>query len=190
MKLCECGCGLPAPLSKEHRPSRGLFKGRPQRFIRGHQNRSKLTDADRFFQKVKRAEGNGCWVWLAALQGDGYGYFHRPQGGTTYAHIVCYEFFHGKKPGGMDLDHLCRNLRCVNPSHLELVTHRENVLRGRGIAAQRIKQTHCIRGHELSGEPGKRRCKTCHNIRSLKHYHSSRKGKMPCPIQYDSQPVL
>lgn len=190
MKLCECGCGLPAPIGKEHRPARGLFRGQPLRFLAGHQNRSKLTDVERFFQKVRCEEGDGCWVWLASLQGDGYGYFHRPQGGTTYAHIVCYEFFHGKKPEGMDLDHLCRNPRCVNPSHLELVTHRENVLRGVGIAAQRIKQTHCIHGHLLDGEPGKRNCKVCQSRRSKRHYLKTKEGKMQCQSKSVSRPAL
>lgn len=185
--VCACGCGEETYLANEHRPSRGVFKGQPRRFINGHQSRSKLTEAERFFQKVKREEGDRCWMWLASFQGDGYGYFYRRHGGTTYAHIVSWEFVHGPKPSGMDLDHLCRNIKCVNPAHLELVTHRENVLRGVGIAAQRIKQTHCIRGHELDGELGNRHCKSCHAVRSHTHYLRKKKEIATCQSQSDSQ---
>lgn len=47
-----------------------------------------------------------------------------------YAHRLSYELFVGPIPDGYELDHLCRNRGCVNPAHLEAVTHRVNVLRG------------------------------------------------------------
>jgi hypothetical protein len=67
------------------------------------------------------------------------------------AHRVSYVLAHGSIPDGLQLDHLCRNKLCVNPTHLEAVTARENTLRGVSVAAVNAKKTHCPRGHELSG---------------------------------------
>ena len=78
----------------------------------------------------------------------------------------------------MYLDHLCRNTICVNPDHLEIVTPRENVLRGFGPTAIKARQTHCKKVlHPLSGDNlylknGKngveRHCRECERVRSLK----------------------
>jgi hypothetical protein len=85
----------------------------------------------------------------------------------------------------LELDHKCRARRCVNPDHLELVTHRENILRGQTIAARRIAQTHCINGHPLSGDnlylkpsDGGRQCKRCAAIASLDYYYRVRKQQI------------
>ena len=73
----------------------------------------------------------------------------------------------GEIPGGLVLDHLCRNVLCVNPSHLEPVTNRENILRGVGITAQNAQKTQCKWGHPFSGEnlfvrpDGERMCRAC-----------------------------
>jgi hypothetical protein len=68
---------------------------------------------------------SGCWEWQGYLDRDGYG--HDGKGG---AHRSAYVAKFGPVPPGMQLDHLCRNRRCVNPDHLEPVTHRENQRRG------------------------------------------------------------
>ena len=75
-------------------------------------------------------------------------------------------------PDGKELDHLCRNRKCVNPKHLESVTHRENILRGETIMAENARKTHCWRGHPLSGKNlklkpnGHRQCRACAAMRS------------------------
>jgi uncharacterized protein YktB (UPF0637 family) len=80
---------------------------------------------------------------------------------------MVYERLRGPIPPTLTIDHLCRNRICVNPDHMEPVTHRENTLRGTNIAATLAKLTHCKRGHLLSGDnvlPQRthgRRCKTC-----------------------------
>lgn len=114
----------------------------------------------------------GCWEWLGShFKTTGYGLFHRPDPAgvwrSTVAHRVVYEVFVGPIPEGLEIDHLCRNRRCVNPNHLEPVTHRENGLRGESIFAKEARQTHCIHGHPFSGDnlrykpDGRRRCMTC-----------------------------
>jgi len=125
-----------------------------------------------FWSKVRKQE-DGCWIWLAGKTGGkggesgGYGLTVR-NGVRIYAHCFAYEELEGPVPEGMELDHTCRNHACVNPEHLELVTHRENILRGLSPAANRAKQTHCKYGHAFDNKntyvykDGTRRCRACH----------------------------
>lgn len=71
----------------------------------------------------------GCWVFLGCKTERGYGHV-RDRGKMRMAHIISYEHFIGQIPEGKELDHVCRNRPCVNPAHLEPVTHQENVRRG------------------------------------------------------------
>lgn len=119
-----------------------------------------------FFAKVASTP-DGCWEWTAYRNDDGYGRFNIDNT-QRFAHRLAYQHLVGEVPEGTELDHLCGNRGCVNPEHLEPVTHRENVLRGNAPAAQQARQTHCKRGHELDGENlyvepnGRRRvCRTC-----------------------------
>jgi len=126
----------------------------------------------RIMSKINQARG--CWEWQGRITYQGYGQISvgsRSDGtrSNRQAHVVTYEAFVGEVPLGKQLDHLCRNRRCVNPSHLEPVTARENVLRSvpfrnplRYGASQRNK-THCKNGHEFDyvSPIGKRGCKTC-----------------------------
>ena len=73
---------------------------------------------------------SGCWHWNLALDSKGYGY-SQAKYGTTRAHIQYYIEKYGLVPEGLELDHLCRNRRCVNPDHLEPVTHTTNMRRGK-----------------------------------------------------------
>jgi hypothetical protein len=90
---------------------------------------------------------------------------------TLYVHRWMYENFVGPIPADLQLDHLCRNARCINPEHLEAVSPRENILRGQGPSAQAARRTHCPRGHELIGENlthrrnrTDRECRLCKNL--------------------------
>jgi hypothetical protein len=124
----------------------------------------------RFWAKVDRRSDSECWLWLGALR-SGYGHvtITRDDGRRSwYAHRVAYEMAHGEIPAGMTIDHLCRNLRCVNPDHLEVVTRKENVLRGVGLSARNARKTECKRGHPFTPENtyvqpsnSSRRCRTC-----------------------------
>ena len=99
--------------------------------------------------------GDDCWEWTGGIRNDeGYGYLCFS--GMNYkkrqvAHRVVYEIFIGDIPDNMDLDHLCRNRKCVNPWHLEPVTRSENVKRGEAGKYQTLR-THCPKGHERNSQ--------------------------------------
>lgn len=124
-----------------------------------------------------------CWVWTGNRHKQGYGTIKKGKK-QLLAHRAMYEECVGPIPDGMDLDHLCSNTPCVKaigdglgPSHLEPVTHRENVLRGNGVAAKNAMKAECKRGHPLSDENlgidprGNRFCRACRRWR----YHNKKK---------------
>jgi hypothetical protein len=131
--------------------------------------------AVRFWERVAYTfSREGCWPWLGTMHPHGYGRFNA-DGRLHLAYRWAYEFSRGPVPDGMELDHLCRNRACCNPWHLEAVSHRENTLRGDSFAARFARQTHCKRGHELSGDnlmpaSGRRACKLCNRERAAEHY--------------------
>ena len=97
--------------------------------------------------KVEKQD-NGCWIWTGATDGDKrYGCIG-VKGKLLRAHRASYELFRGPIPEGLSLDHLCKTTLCVNPDHLDPVTHKVNVLRGDSIQAENATKTHCPRGHE------------------------------------------
>ena len=109
-----------------------------------------MTVDERFWSKVD-ATGN-CWEWTAYKGPLGYGKFTVTVDGkwvkTHHAHRFAYEALVGSVPDGLDLDHLCRNPGCVNPDHLEPVTHRLNLMRSpRSLLTRNLAKTHCPAGH-------------------------------------------
>ncbi|ALJ22053.1 HNH endonuclease signature motif containing protein [Microbacterium sp. No. 7] len=139
-----------------------------------------------FWSKVEQAE-SGCWEWRAYRDRDGYGrYALRQPDGTyprrEYTHRISVRVLQGSIPGGMQVDHLCRNRSCCNPAHLEVVTARENTDRSENYIAKNRRKTACVRGHDLTGSNliikavrGKapyRQCRECRNSEALARYHA------------------
>ena len=112
---------------------------------------------ERFSAKIAK-DDTGCHVWTAAKDKDGYGQF-RDGDKIRQAHIWAWEHSTGNPlPSGFELDHICRNRSCVNPQHLELVTHSENIKRQRE-AQERLKEQEVEEAEEKSERTYQRRRK-------------------------------
>ena len=173
-------CSISGCLGR-HR-SRGLC-GKHYRHAREAKNLPPLlTDVQRFWARVNKNgplwNGTPCWEWdHPDVHGYGVIWWHQR---SMKAHRLAYELLVGPIPGGLTLDHLCRNTTCVNPDHLEPVTLRVNILRGESPFARNARKTHCLEGHPFTqnntrfffrlpkrGRPGGlgRYCRTCGNAR-------------------------
>src|SRR3990170_3439480 len=103
-----------------------------------------------------------CWEWRMPISSNGYSHYWVR---TRYilGHRLTYETLIGHIPPGLEPDHLCRKRICVNPAHIELVTHQENIRRGKAAT----RKTHCFRGHPFDEvnthikTDGYRECRTC-----------------------------
>ncbi|MER7063905.1 HNH endonuclease [Streptomyces albidoflavus] len=104
-------------------------------------------DVARFWSHATRGEPDRCWPWTGSVnvppRGTPYGTFFY-DGRTRAAHVVSFLLANGPTsiPPRHVVDHLCSNTLCVNPAHLQSVTQRENVHRGKllKITDERIRE--------------------------------------------------
>jgi len=101
---------------------------------------------EKILKYIPMEDTGDCWEWTGSKTPPGYGYIIH-NGTHIYGHRFIYELMIDKIPDKYDIDHLCRNTSCCNPFHLEAVTHRENVLRGNGLAAKNARKENCAKGH-------------------------------------------
>ena len=92
-----------------------------------------------------------CHYWAGLVDHYGYGLL-AVDGKLWKAHRVVYESEVGSIPDGLVINHLCRSRNCVNTNHMEVTTHRDNVLKGVGVGAINARKTHCSRGHEFTAD--------------------------------------
>ena len=121
---------------------------------------------DRFREKIA-IDDTGCHVWTAAKDKDGYGQF-RDGDKIRQAHSwACEQSTGNPLPEGFEIDHICRNRACVNPQHLELVTHTENIRRQRE-AQERMKEQEEEKAEEKSERTLQRKRKA-HSDKAARH---------------------
>lgn len=114
---------------------------------------TRLSANERMDASVNKTDT--CWLWTGSLDTAKYGQI-MVGGRMRKAHTAFYERYVGPVPEGLELDHLCRVRLCVNPEHLEAVTHAENVRRAA------LARTTCPNGHQYdSMRDGHRSCSTC-----------------------------
>lgn len=175
---------------------------------------------DRFLPKVDkngpvpahRPDLGPCWLWTGLINADGYGAMRvgsrtDSTRRTISTHRLSYELLVGAIPDGLEIDHLCRVHNCVNPTHLEPVTHAENMRRGiaciagpRAAGQKQRAKTHCPKGHPYSGDNvhvtprGSRDCRSCDRDRSTvrRHlrFHRAKPDTIPRLELDDAEPVL
>ena len=128
-----------------------------------------MTPEEFIFERAMPEPNSGCWLWLLKLDKDGYGCLKK-NGKHWRSHRYAYETLVGPIPDGLEIDHLCRNKSCCNPSHLEVVTTQQNIQRrphSDKVGKYKLANTHCPHGHPYSGDNlrvatnGQRVCRTC-----------------------------
>jgi len=100
----------------------------------------KTADRRRFAKYVAAGASEECWSWIGSLGPDGYGRF-KFRGRNLLAHRLAWALhWDFALEGQLTIDHLCAHRSCVNPAHLERVTHHEN-----------IRRKHERLGHRITG---------------------------------------
>ena len=136
---------------------------------------------ERFLSALYTISGSECILWKGCTTKAGYGKLQE-NNKEIYVHRYSYELFVEKIPEGLVIDHICRNKACVNPSHLRVVTNRENVVfNSESAAALNLLKSHCKNGHEFTPKNTimmppetpthipSRRCKECARTRNREY---------------------
>lgn len=130
---CHCGCGQTTNIAMATKTCAGWIKGTPKPYLLGHSSaKSQEVKEEKFWLKVS-FRPDGCWEWTGHRDDKGYGTTWEVGAAafrSTKAHRMAYRLIFSNIPDGLELDHLCRHRECVNPWHLEPISHLGNMRRG------------------------------------------------------------
>lgn len=135
----------------------------------------------RFWRKVEKADS--CWIWRGARSGEGYGLM-TIGGRRRLTHRLSWLLHEGPIPIDKHLDHLCRVRQCVNPAHLEVVTSRQNTMRGTNQVVRNAAVTQCPQGHPYDDAntydipTGGRACRECRRRQSREYQRKTRASRI------------
>lgn len=122
--VCACGCGGAIVITKSHSTNR------IPKYVWGHHTRvrPRVPLFQRFWAKVETRGDDECWLWVGSKDGGGYGGLRTvgPRG-IEKAHRVSYLLHYGDFDRALDVLHTCDTPACVNPKHLRLGTHQDNM---------------------------------------------------------------
>ncbi len=144
-----------------------------------------MTLQERLESRTKK-DPSGCWLWQGGRTGKGYGAIG-VEGKTKGVHRVAWELVNGPIPDGMLICHHCDIRNCINPEHLFLGTHTDNMQdalkKGRLVATAPWRGvTHCKNGHLFNEKntysytwkgSENRTCKLCNRLWQRKRYHNN-----------------
>ncbi len=146
-----------------------------------------MNTRERFWNKVELFHGatdEDCWCWVGSKTNNGYGRIN-VEGINQLAHRVSFELHKSSIPKGLYVLHHCDNRPCINPSHLFLGTHEDNM---KDMAKKNRqwnkRKTHCSKGHAFSKENtivaknGYRNCRECHRICDRNKAEIKRRSKL------------
>ncbi len=155
-----------------------------EKFLKEVSNHARTKLEVRFWKKVTKTDG--CWLWQATKNQQGYGMFFvgNTQAGriNSVATRVSWELLYGPISDGQLCCHKCDTPSCVRPDHLFLGSHSDNsndmVAKGRD-PKWKLKNTLCPQGHPYSGENlkmsrGARSCAECHRTKERSRYQSKK----------------
>jgi len=154
---------------------------------------------ERFEAKISPEPMSGCWLWVGAIDGSGYGQMNI-NGKTVKSHRLSYAHFVAPIPPGYCVCHKCDTPACVNPDHLYVGTFKDNavdkVKKGRMVMGignapdLKRKQTHCIHGHLFNAKNtyyrprGGRQCRKCTAVSTRKYLKKKALTPQPAPAQH------
>ena len=143
-----------------------------------------ITDRQCIQRHIELDSSTNCWNWTGYIKPTGYGQICRPLGEKRKAfpaHRLSYRAYKTEIPSGKEIDHICRNRRCVNPQHLRVVTRLENIMAPGSLAVAKkyAEATYCVNKHEFTIENtlvscGYRICRTCHRSNSAAYKRRKR----------------
>lgn len=166
------------------------------------QGKKGMTLEEVFWEGVDLGAQGDCWGWLKSFHRQGYGQVGHANK-TLRSHRVSYTLYVSPIPEGLYICHHCDNRWCVNPHHLFVGTHTDNMRDMVNKNRDRYRnKTHCPEGHLLQGDnlylspkSGHRSCRECRRKRGQELMERHKLGIVPkwrgpnhCPHGHDYTP--